>query len=118
MLLGIVRAGGQTIERQKAELEVQIAESRRIAAQNSELRRRAIGAAARATEQTERSLRRASADLHDGPAQYMALAAMRLDSVVPDTDAGRREAEDIRVAMRTALAEESEQSHGACRCPT
>lgn len=105
MLLGIVRAGGRTIARQRRLLQAQIAESRAIAAQNVELRHRAIGASARATEQAERRLRRFSADLHDGPAQYVALAAMRLDSVMPETDAGRAEAESLRAALRAALAE-------------
>ena len=86
-------------------LEAQVAESRSIAAQNVELRRRAVGASARAAAQAERSLRRVSADLHDGPAQYVALAAMRLDSLVPDTEAGRAEAETLRRGLQTALAE-------------
>jgi len=105
LLLGIVRAGGRTIARQEGMLREQIAESREIAAQNSDLRRRAIGASARATAQAERSLRRVSADLHDGPAQYVALAAMRLDSMVPATPAGQSEATTIRGALQTALAE-------------
>ena len=105
MLLGIVRAGGRTIARQKALLEAQIAESRSIADQNAELRLRAIGASARATAQTERSLRRISADLHDGPAQYVALAAMRLDSIVAPNLEGRQEAAILREALQTALAE-------------
>lgn len=105
MLLGIVRSGGRTIDRQKALLQAQVAESRAVAAQNAELRQRAIGATARAAAQTEASLRRASADLHDGPAQLIALAAMRLDSLVPDTEAGRQEAAALRGAMQSALAE-------------
>ena len=105
LLLGIVRAGGRTIARQEAMLREQVTESRTIAAQNSDLRRRAIGASARATAQAERSLRRVSADLHDGPAQYVALAAMRLDSMVPATAAGRTEATTIRGALQSALAE-------------
>jgi signal transduction histidine kinase len=105
LLLGIVRAGGRTIARQEAMLREQVTESRRIAAQNSDLRRRAIGAAARATAQAERSLRRVSADLHDGPAQYVALAAMRLDSMVPASPAGQAEATTIRGALQSALAE-------------
>jgi signal transduction histidine kinase len=112
MLLGIVRAGGQTIARQEAMLHEQIAESQRIAEQNGDLRSRAIGASARATAQAERSLRRVSADLHDGPAQYVALAAMRLDSMVPATDAGREEASTIRDALQTALAEIRSISRG------
>ena len=105
LLLGIVRAGGHTISEQEAMLREQIEESRRIAVQNGDLRRRAIGASARATAQAERSLRRVSADLHDGPAQYVALAAMRLDSMVPATPAGQAEAATIRGALQSALAE-------------
>ena len=92
MLTGIVRAGGRTIERQRTMLEKQILESSRIATQNSALRRRAIGASARATSETDRILRRTSADLHDGPAQYIALAAMRLEAIVPETEKGLAEA--------------------------
>jgi signal transduction histidine kinase len=105
LLLGIVRSGGRTIDRQRAMLQAQIAESREIAAQNADLRQRAIGATARATAQTEASLRRASADLHDGPAQLIALAAMRLESVVPDTEPGRQEAAALRDALQSALTE-------------
>lgn len=112
MLLGIVRAGGRTIDRQRALLEARVAESRDIAAQNAELRRRAVGAAARAAAQSERSLRRVSADLHDGPAQYVALAAMRLDSLVPDTEAGRAEAATLRHGLQSALAEIRSISRG------
>ena len=112
MLLGIVRAGGRTIARQKALLQDQVTASRSIAEQNAELRARAIGASARATAQAERSLRRVSADLHDGPAQYVALAAMRLDSLVPDTEAGRQEATRVREALQTALAEIRAVSRG------
>ncbi len=105
LLTGIVRAGGRTIERQGAMLRAQVAESRRIAAQNRELRDRAVNASARAAAQVEKSLRRVSADLHDGPAQYVALAAMRIDSIVPNNEAGRHEAAAIRGALQTALAE-------------
>jgi signal transduction histidine kinase len=111
LLISIVRSGGRTIARQEQMLLDQVAESRRIAAQNSDLRRRAISASARATAQAERTLRRVSADLHDGPAQYVALAAMRLDSMVPTTEAGRGDAETIRGALKTALAE----IRGICR---
>jgi signal transduction histidine kinase len=105
MLTGIVRAGGRTIERQGAMLRAQVAESSSIAAQNRELRDRAANASARAAAQAEKSLRRVSADLHDGPAQYVALAAMRIDSIVPESEAGRHEAATIRSALQTALAE-------------
>ena len=105
LLSGIVRSGGRTIERQKSQLRAQVAESRDFARQNAELRLRAIGAAARATAQAERDLRRVSADLHDGPAQYVALAAMRLDAIVPDTQAARDEASAVGRALQSALSE-------------
>jgi signal transduction histidine kinase len=97
-LFGIVRAGGRTIDAQQAQL-------REEAAQNAALRERAVGASARAAAETERRLRQASADLHDGPAQYLGLAALRLDRIVADTDEGRRDATAIRDAVATALAE-------------
>jgi signal transduction histidine kinase len=104
-LFGIVRAGSNTIERQDAALRAQVAESRRVAALNRELKERVVRASARATAATERALRRAGADLHDGPAQHVALAAMRLGSIAPGTDAGRKEAAAIRSALDAALAE-------------
>ncbi|MER2507687.1 MAG: two-component sensor histidine kinase, partial [Amaricoccus sp.] len=48
LLVGIVRGGGRTIERQKAMLREEARRSNAIAAQNAELRQRAVGAAARA----------------------------------------------------------------------
>ncbi len=39
------------------------------------------------------------------PAQYVALAAMRIDGIVPPTEAGLREAGTLREALQTALAE-------------
>ena len=84
-------------------LRAQVAESRRIAAQNRELRDRAVDASARATAQAERSLRRVGADLHDGPAQYVALAAMRLDSIAArDRGRPRRSRDDPRRAADRA----------------
>ena len=112
MLLGIVRAGGRTIERQRALLSAQVAESRKVAEQNRELRNRAVSASARAAAQAEKSLRRVSADLHDGPAQYVALAAMRIESLLPDDGTGTGEAAAIRGALQTALAEIRSISRG------
>ena len=104
-LLGIVRAGGNTIRRQEAQLRAQVAASNRIATLNRDLHERVVQASVRATATTEKTMRRVGADLHDGPAQYVALAAMRLDSIVPDTEAGRQEATAIRSALTSALAE-------------
>jgi signal transduction histidine kinase len=104
-LFGIVRAGGRTIERQQARLQAEAASSREVARQNAELRQRAVGAAARAAAQTERTLRQVGADLHDGPAQYLALAALRLERALPASGPGQAEAEAIRGTLTSALAE-------------
>ena len=104
-LFGIVRAGSNTIERQRSELRAQVAESRRIAALNLDLSDRVVRASARATAATERALRQTGADLHDGPAQHVALASMRLGAITPDSDAGRAEAAAIRSALEAALDE-------------
>ena len=104
-LFGIVSAGGRTIARQQAALRAEAERNRAIADQNAALRERAVSASARATAVTERRLRQASADLHDGPAQYLGLAALRLDRAMPDSDEGRKEAGVIREAVTTALAE-------------
>ncbi len=104
-LFGIVSAGSRTIARQQARLHAEAERSRAVAEQNAALRLRAVTASARATAETERMLRRASADLHDGPAQYLGLAALRLDRALPEDEAGRREAVVVREAVATALAE-------------
>ena len=88
-LFGIVSAGGRTIASQQTALRDEAEHVRAIAEQNAALRQRAVSASARATAETERRLRQASADLHDGPAQYLGLAALRLDRAVPDSDEGR-----------------------------
>jgi signal transduction histidine kinase len=73
-LAGIVKRGSDTIQRQRQELE------RRLA-QNERLHERVQQAAGRTTALNEQSLRRISADLHDGPAQALSLALLRLDEL-------------------------------------
>jgi signal transduction histidine kinase len=107
LLFGIVRSGSRLIGRQHAELAARFADLTRVSAQNEALRRRIQGASLRAAELNERQLRRISAELHDGPAQALALASLRLESL-----AGRRsspcgadeaEAETIRQSLDEAL---------------
>ncbi|MFO1105228.1 MAG: histidine kinase [Amaricoccus sp.] len=112
LLFGIVQAGSRTILRQQAALSDEARRSQAIARQNADLRRRAVGASARAAAQTERTLRQVSADLHDGPAQYLGLAALRLDRVMPATEEGRAEAAAIRAALDLALGEVRAISRG------
>ena len=65
LLLGLMRRGNDTIERQKLDL----AESRK------QIQRAAVSAAA----VNEAAMRRLGADLHDGPAQDLGIALMRME---------------------------------------
>lgn len=112
LLLGIVQAAGRTIDRQRALLEETVAQTRAVARQNRDLRERAVGAAARAAAHAEKTLRTVGSDLHDGPAQHLATAAMRMDRIRPETDAGRSEAEAARTAITEALTEIRRLSRG------
>ncbi|GKY89247.1 sensor histidine kinase [Sinisalibacter aestuarii] len=105
LLFGIVQAGGRTIDRQRRLLEMRLTETRTMSAQNDELRRRAVSASARATAQTEKAIRQLGADLHDGPAQNLALAALRLDALLPEAEKGSNEAFAVRSALDQALSE-------------
>lgn len=81
-LFGIVRAGSRTIEDQTRRLTLQLAELARISAQNEALRTRVQVASQGVSETNERYMRRVSAELHDGPAQALALASLRLDALM------------------------------------
>ncbi|MCV3206750.1 sensor histidine kinase [Mesorhizobium sp. YC-39] len=110
MLSGIVLRGSRTIQRQRLALEAKIVELQELLSQNSKLRHRVQRASRRATAINERYLRRIGADLHDGPAQLVALAALRLDSpqlVDPAASSTNRKAEitDIHHTLDEAMRE-------------
>jgi signal transduction histidine kinase len=79
-LSAIVLRGSRTIDVQSAALKDRIQELSDLLDQNEMLRDRVQRASERAASINEMYLRRISADLHDGPAQLIALAALRLDS--------------------------------------
>ncbi|UVK41754.1 sensor histidine kinase [Mesorhizobium sp. AR10] len=110
MLSGIVLRGSRTIQTQRSALEAKVAELQALLLQNSSLRHRVQRASRRATAINERYLRRIGADLHDGPAQLIALAALRMDSpllVAPTASSNRRKAEiaDIHHTLDEAMRE-------------
>jgi signal transduction histidine kinase len=74
LLFIIVRRGSHTIENQESALKTRILEL-------SDLRNRLKSASKRSTELNERFLRRVGSDLHDGPAQLLGLALLRLDAI-------------------------------------
>ena len=108
----LLQRGSNQIAEQKDLLEVRAAEQSRLTVQNSDLRGRVEQAHRRGVEMNERSLRRIGADLHDGPAQLLGLALLKLDELGPmlkePQDGGRspRETLDlIRGATQEALGE-------------
>jgi signal transduction histidine kinase len=70
----IVKRSSDTIERQHVRLEEQVVEL-------ASLHERVLLSANRTTALNEQALRRISADLHDGPAQVLALASLRLEAL-------------------------------------
>ena len=82
LLGGFVRGASDTIARQQAVLSQQVDQLTDLLDQNKSLHDRIRKAAARFTTLNERILRRFSAELHDGPAQDLGLALLRLDHVV------------------------------------
>lgn len=81
-LFGLVRRGSRTIVKQRAELTARIHELSALVRANSNLAAKVRGASARTAALNEASLRRIAADLHDGPAQDLGFAQMRLRSMV------------------------------------
>jgi len=105
LLFVIVRRGSRTIENQESSLKKRIYEL-------SELRNRLKNASRRSTELNEHFLRRVGADLHDGPAQLLGLALLRLDAIgqlvlsVPEIPASKYEDLDIvKNALSDALTD-------------
>lgn len=86
LLAGFVRFASDTIRRQQNELGYQVVQLQNLLGQNKELNERVRRAAQRTTELNERFLRRIGAELHDGPAQDLGLALLRLDHLQPTAE--------------------------------
>ena len=108
-LAAIVLRGSATIEAQRLALKQRVEEQTRLAEANELLAIRAQSASERATAFNERFLRQLGADLHDGPAQLVAFAALRLGSrVVRDGTAKAardRELNTIKASLADAMEE-------------
>lgn len=79
LMASFIQRISNTIRRQQHELRHQVTQLTEMVEQNRELHERVRGAAARTVALNERMLRRLSAELHDGPAQEISLALLRLD---------------------------------------
>lgn len=102
-LFGIVLAGSRTIQHQHGELRQRIDEITRVSNQNASLRQRILSASERAAALNEEVLRRIGVELHDGPAQALALANLRIGKLRGAADNG--EAEMIHTALEQALTD-------------
>ncbi|WP_157463527.1 sensor histidine kinase [Deinococcus pimensis] len=81
LLSGLVRRGSDTITRQQRELTVQVAQLDALVALNAQLHDRVRLAATRSSALNERFVRRMSSELHDGPAQELGYALLRLERI-------------------------------------
>lgn len=107
----IVLRGSRIIDRQRDALTDQLRERDALSAHNMALRRRVQQAAARASAMNDQALRRIGADLHDGPAQLLGFAALRLDALrgqVRDT----AELDAVERAVKDAIREVRSISKG------
>lgn len=111
----IVLRGSRLIDLQRGLLNARVGELSDLLKQNRALHARVKNASQRTTALNERFLRRLGADLHDGPAQLIAYASLRIDSpamlgaqVLPD----KREAEVA--SIKTSLQEAMREIRGIC----
>jgi signal transduction histidine kinase len=108
VLFAIVRRGSRTIESQQRTLHERISQLSGLLSQNEALRQRIDDLYVRSAETHEAFLRRVGHELHDGPAQLIALALLRLDALrpKPGQDDGKEEDyERIRNALVDALGD-------------
>jgi signal transduction histidine kinase len=104
----IVADGSRTITAQRLMLMQRISDLGALLRQNMLLRDRVERAARDATEDHERFLRRIGADLHDGPAQLIGLALLRIDTL------SAAAAGEDAVLVRGVLAEALEEIRNIC----
>jgi signal transduction histidine kinase len=116
LLIGMVRRASSTIRMQRSELLEHLGELREALDDNRGLQARVSKAAARTTTLNERFLRRVSADIHDGPAQDVSLALLRVEGIAEGFDGNgrgsREDVERLRGALDSALTELRSISHG------
>jgi signal transduction histidine kinase len=79
LLYGLVHRANETIHSQQRDMSHQLQQLRTVLEENDHMRERLREAGASMTTLNEEFLIRIAADLHDGPAQTIAFALMRLD---------------------------------------
>jgi len=82
----IFRRGVKTIEQQGEKLNQQIVRLSNLLSVNKSMQKSMRTASSRAVELNEQFLRRVGSDLHDGPAQSIGYAVLRLDKLMQHED--------------------------------
>jgi len=104
------RRGIKTIEDQEERLSHQIARLSNLLSVNKNMQKSMKTASARAVELNEQFLRRVGADLHDGPAQMIGFAVLRLNQVSKQ-EAAKELSQEFHT-VRDALDESLEEIRG------
>jgi len=106
-LFGIVLEGSRKIERQGRILSRRLAQSHARAAHHRALKAEAQRTSRSVTELTDKHLRTIGTDLHDGPAQLIGFAVLKLDQVRHLARARERAAtiDDVEAVLRDALSQ-------------
>ena len=110
LLFVIVARGSQLIDAQRRSLDAQVLELSRMLDLNRALRQRADKANQRTATLNERYLRRISAELHDGPAQLLGFAALRLEAIAKGTAKG-----DDESLVSSSITEAIQEIRNICR---
>ena len=108
LLIGFVQRASNTILHQQGELGAKVTDLNAALGRNEELTERVRRAATRTTALNERFLRRISAELHDGPAQDLSFALLRLDTAMNHAGEQPKLNHDLEVmegSLKRAVAE-------------
>ncbi len=104
VLFVIIHQGSSTIAAQQKALRERIGDLFRLLAQNKELRDRVDDLLHRSVATNDLILRRVGSELHDGPAQLISLALLRLDALNPQPQVNVQRSDDYE-KIRSALAD-------------
>jgi signal transduction histidine kinase len=106
----IFLSAGTVIDSQRRSLISKVTQLSHLLKQNHDLQQRVSRASRQAAEENERFLLSIGADLHDGPAQAIGYALLRLDALAPATRASHEshvasDFESVRRALTDAMTE-------------
>jgi signal transduction histidine kinase len=114
LLFLIVRRGGETINHQQQVLNRQSGEIARLRTFNKKLLLKLIEIRRLAADRNEEFLRRLGADLHNGPAQHVAFALLRIDALRPVLAAAKIKSNELE-KLRKILQDSHQEIRSAAR---